>query len=141
MKGDKGDTGAQGLQGIPGITGERGPQGIQGVKGDTGPKGATGDQGLQGIDGPKGDTGVAGVSGYERVAGAADTWAPAAGAIKYEVQCPAPKKVLGGGVVTDNSLMSISSSGPTSDTMWEVIVSNKAGYQVPFRVYAICASV
>ena len=69
--------------------------------------------------------------------------------------CSAGKKILGGGVLYNNSGstppggiflvgtgdFTVIVSGPISDTQWAAIVRNNSGQGVTFFAYAICANV
>jgi hypothetical protein len=110
-------------------------------------------RGPQGQPGQDGTNGTNGVSGWEIVQFASnlppegDDYVGTAQGIS--VNCPAGKKVLGGGVTTDEWVNSIiRSSGPNAaGTQWKVIIqrtndgdSPNSG-NTPLRVYAICANV
>ena len=110
-------------------------------------------RGPQGQPGQDGTNGTNGVSGWEIVQFTSNL--PPEGddyvgtAQGLTVSCPAGKKVLGGGVTTDEWVNSIiRSSGPNAaGTQWKVIIqrtndgdSPNSG-NTPVRVYAICANV
>jgi hypothetical protein len=135
--GPQGDTGPQG---VPGPVGPQGDTGPQGPPGDTGPQGP---QGPPGDTGPAGPAGPPGLSGYERV-GHSEAM-PANIIAVRTLECPVGKRVLGGGVVNSASLpdqqfVSISESGPASDTAWRAVVVNENDHAVTFTWWAVCAT-
>jgi hypothetical protein len=113
----------------------------------------TGPQGPPGQDGTNGTNGTNGVSGWEMVQedfplppGAGDI----VGTAQQDVaNCPAGKKVLGGGITTDDWVNSIVRySGPNAaGTQWRVIIQRTNDGDSPFsgvteaHLYAICANV
>ncbi len=145
-KGDKGDIGAAGAPGAKGDTGATGSKGDTGAQGNTGaqglqgPKGDTGAQGLQGIQG------VSGVSGLERIVNTGNNVILAGNGERVTiVDCPAGKKIVGGGFVVFNATgrWLSSANGPTSDTQWAVALANISGNQISagtITVTAICAT-
>lgn len=157
LQGEVGPQGEQGLQGVPGPQGETGPQGPQGApgpqgpKGDTGPQGATGAPGAQGQTGATGATGPQGspgVSGYGHATVDATNQSLAAGAERvYLVDCPAGKKVVGGGGdVFGRSgppwLLTVSSAA--DDNSWVVVFVNTGdttAHASLIRVTAVCVEV
>ena len=109
--------------------------------------------GPQGPPGQDGTNGTNGVSGWEIVQFAGNLPPEGDGYVGtaqgITVNCPAGKKILGGGVTTDEWVNSIiRSSGPNAaGTQWKVIIqrtndgdSPNSG-NTPVRVYAICANV
>jgi hypothetical protein len=108
--------------------------------------------GPPGQNGTDGTNGTNGVSGYQIVS--FDSNLPPEGdgfsgtAQQIEATCPAGKKVLGGGVTTDQWVNSIVRfSGPVGDTKWDVIIQRTNDGDSPDKdnvgvhVYAICATV
>jgi Collagen triple helix repeat (20 copies) len=159
---DWNQTGPRGPQGMDGRTGQQGEPGPQGIQGVPGPKGDTGPQGIQGVPGPKGDTGPqgiqgppgpAGVSGYQIVV--AEVTVGLLSSNNVSVDCPAGKRVVGGGVrsgaaFSDNGTpayatgsrdMNVLDSFPVDADTWFV----RAYYGGPFTLadlaaYAICVN-
>ena len=122
-------------------TGPTGPTGPTGATGDTGAQGAQGVQGPQGTQGPEGASGpvgATGVTGYEIVVGP-----PArnnAVTVAY-ADCPAGKKVLGGGfnhVGNDDQVLSSNPAQFNSAWHWQVSLKTAQGGTT---AYAICANV
>lgn len=115
--------------GPPGPQGPQGPPGAQGPQGETGDQGPQGPQGVPGPTGPTGETGPpgpAGISGYEivRKSGAG------------RVDCPAGKKVLGGGIIPNDGPVMQSSPLWPDGTGWVAHGQTSGGIS-----YAICANV
>jgi Collagen triple helix repeat (20 copies) len=143
---------ADGTAGVAGPKGDKGDTGAVGPKGDTGAQGLKGDTGVQGdpgAQGPKGDTGAAGnagVSGYGRVVNTLTNQSLGAnGEVVLFANCPAGKRVVGGGVVVFNASgrWIVDTSGPTSDTQWAVALINITGSTITagtIQVTAICVS-
>jgi hypothetical protein len=93
--------------------------------------------GAQGPKGDKGDPGAAGVTGYELVNGA-DVWVkPGQFGVGY-VDCPAGKKVIGGGGGSEGSAP-ITLLGPYSNHQWAV--GARKGSAVNVAAWAYCANV
>ena len=91
-----GPQGEQGPQGPVGAVGPKGPLGPIGPAGAAGPQGPQGPAGLQGPTGPQGPVGPGGFSAVEMVHN--DVWYDVLDTQKTVVaQCPAGKKILGGG--------------------------------------------
>jgi len=137
--GVKGDPGPQGPKGDKGDKGEQGIQGLQGIAGTAGKDGADGQDGAPGAPGqpgPQGPPGPAGVSGYEVVSQSVPV--VGFGNTATDAGCPAGKKVLGGGVWTNHSL--ISRSAPFGNA-WAGAVNNPFIDGETITVYAICANV
>ncbi len=90
-----------GPQGLPGEPGPQGQPGAPGEAGPVGPAGPTGPGGPTGPTGAAGAPGPNGVSGYEVVENKTEDQALPllADTDVFEVQCPAGKKVLGGGAI------------------------------------------
>jgi hypothetical protein len=91
--------------------------------------------GPRGAQGPKGDPGISGVEYVEKAAPSI-----AAGAIGGTTAlCPAGKKALSGGGVTEESAPFIESF-PTGEG-WSVVVRNDTGHTIYLDVFAVCAKV
>jgi hypothetical protein len=137
-------TGPQGPAGPPGPAGPQGPPGPQGPAGLQGPAGSTGPAGPQGPAGPTGPAGPqgpAGVSGWELVRGATVT---ASGTYTAVANCPAGKRVLGGGGSQGQFLWFLDDSRPQNGgTGWQVEYSPGPGAPPSGigEAWAICASV
>ena len=127
-----------------GLVGPAGPAGPKGDRGDTGavgPKGATGQAGPVGARGPSGPSGVSGWSYLTKGASLSGESFKT-----VNVDCPAGKKALGGGVAVTSGLwaMRVIQSAPSgaAATGWLATVANDASnYTTSFYVWAICASV
>ncbi len=132
--------------GIAGPAGPQGPKGDTGEQGPAGPKGATGPKGAEGPSGPAGTRGPSGVSGWTYLT-AGETIKPGAAETKtWQVNCPAGKKALGGGVAIPypNLYARILQSAPSgaAATGWLVSVRNEyPNYTITAYVWVICASV
>ncbi len=133
--------------------------GVAGPQGDTGaagPAGATGPAGPRGTTGPQGSTGPDGVAGYEtirtRFAGVfiPDSNPNRGLSAVQTVDCPAGKRVIGGGYdLGTNSTqagtqraVTASMSAPTpSGSGWSVQLFNNGGFgvSIDLEVTAICA--
>jgi len=97
-----------------------------------------GRQGPAGPQGPKGDSGSPGISGYERVT----TYTPPLNAGQFataSAECPAGKKVLGGGPQFDSGLQVNESYA--LETQWKVVMKNPGPGSASFSVVAYCAVV
>lgn len=112
--------------------------------GATGPQGPAGRQGPAGPAGPQGPAGTSGVSGLEVVYLASGS---GPGATKEaEAQCPAGKKVTGGGaIVTGGSKATVTASAPgavPNPTSWYVEARQYEPSDVSWSViaYAVCAT-
>jgi hypothetical protein len=131
--------GPAGQQGPIGPVGPVGPVGPQGLQGEQGPQGEPGPQGLQGIQGP------AGISGLEIVQ--VNTAPQDTARIDVIIECPAGKKVLGGGYATagNNLNTSIAANGPATSSHWAVtaVTNDYPAIRVSWsmQAYAICANV
>jgi hypothetical protein len=121
-----------------------GPQGPQGPEGPAGPKGATGATGAQGpigLPGQTGQQGPPGISGLEyvvtgnSVAGKATEF--------WQADCPAGKKVLGGGVSsTEPTLVLVRESAALDfGAGWYVGVYNDRATAQNSFAWAVCATV
>lgn len=153
--GPPGPQGPAGPQGPPGPQGAVGPTGAGGAAGPTGPVGPVGPVGPTG---PVGPAGPPALSGYEIVTGEGPpTLVPGnfrgtAGA-GVGVDCPAGKRVIGGGGQgrvsgASGDQVSLTSSYPTQDGIsgWQVSVGltrEEIGNPIEFRAegFAICAVV
>jgi Collagen triple helix repeat (20 copies) len=125
-KGDKGDTGASGATGATGAQGDPGPQGIPGQAGDRGPQGDPG------------------MSGYQRVV-AFDGFGESLTTESRDVNCPAGKKVVGGGAefVDADRNVAISGSRAIDDDTWRVTATEvvETADSRWLDAYAICVNV
>jgi hypothetical protein len=106
----------------------RGPAGAPGPKGDAGAPGATGEQGAPGPPG---------VSGWQRVYDSRVVNGNSS--IDGSISCPAGKRVLGGGAYAPG--LTLVSSFPAADTIWNVEVRNTNAGAAAFYYYAICGVV
>ena len=130
--------------GLVGPAGPAGPKGDRGDRGDTGavgPKGATGQTGPVGARGPSGPSGISGWSYFTRGASLSGESFKT-----VNVDCPAGKKALGGGVAVTSGLwaMRVIQSAPSgaAATGWLATVANDASnFTTSFYVWAICGSV
>jgi collagen triple helix repeat protein len=130
-------------KGPKGDRGERGPAGARGPSGPTGPGGAQGSAGPQGPAGPAGPAGPNGVSGWTVVAKA--TTVPGNTVTTVQADCPAGRKVLGGGLTQTSAgplhPLLLRESGPTGlATGWFVAVVNESGTDRTADAWAICAN-
>ena len=130
-----------GLVGPAGPAGPKGDRGDRGETGAVGPKGATGLVGPVGARGPSGPSGVSGWSYFTKGASLSGESFKT-----VNVDCPAGKKALGGGVAVTSGLwaMRVIQSAPSgaAATGWLATVANDASnYTTSFYVWAICASV
>ncbi len=124
--------------GVVGPQGPAGPKGDKGLKGDKGDKGATG---AAGAAGPAGPPGPSGISGYQVVRVTPGVTGSLFSSV--EVDCPAGKKVLGGG----GNANGINGAGPflvvsapkADGTGWYLTVAPPSSLGV--SGYAICAFV
>jgi Collagen triple helix repeat (20 copies) len=134
-----GPSGPQGPKGDPGPQGPKGDTGLPGAQGPKGDTGAQGAQGIQGIQGQKGDKGDPGLSGYERVNG---PWVNVgAGSATGTLNCPAEKKVLGGGLDTFGGVrLETVYSYPVLGDKWAFHVHN-VGLAGGVRAVVVCANV
>ena len=88
--------------------------------------------------------GCTGLSGYQRISNAAVV--PANFTTTGTASCPAGKRVLGGGVVSNAatggelSLITIAQSYPATDSIWLASVSNRNGHALTFTWWATCAA-
>jgi hypothetical protein len=136
-----GSQGEQGPQGAAGPVGLKGPVGPIGPAGAAGPQGPQGPAGLQGPTGPQGPVGPGGFSSVEIISN--DVWYDIPDTQKTVVaQCPAGKKVLGGGFKFAPVLAPrIAESRPSADrTAWVVVAGQVTLEQGWLNVWAICAT-
>lgn len=131
------DWNIQGPAGQQGPVGTVGPVGPMGPQGEPGPQGDPGPQGIQGIQGP------AGISGWEVIqvnSGTLDQFR-----IDVTVDCPAGKKVLGGGFSTagNNQYAVVMANAPLGNDRWVVTLfqSDLTARLWSVQAYAICAYV
>jgi hypothetical protein len=104
-----------------------------------GPQGPKGDPGSQGPKGDQGDPGTPGISGYQLVSGA-DVTVPAGQFGLAYVDCPAGKKVIGGGGGSEGNAP-ITLLGPYVNHQWAVGVRNDGGIPEKIIAWAYCANV
>lgn len=136
----------QSLVWADGKAGTVGPQGAKGDKGDPGAQGPKGDTGAQGPKGDTGAQGVAGVSGYQQVLNVLSNQSLGAfGENVLFINCPAGKRVVGGGVVVFNAIgrWLNGTNGPTSETQWVVALENFSNTTITagqINLYAICVN-
>lgn len=98
LRGAAGPSGAPGPVGPPGEPGAQGPPGPKGEIGDAGLAGATGPQGPAGQPGPTGSMGPAGPDGVKGLVTITDHSEWNSNSPKFlEAECPAGKRLLGGG--------------------------------------------
>jgi hypothetical protein len=116
----------QAVGSLAGQRGPAGPTGQPGPKGDTGPAG------------PEGPAGRSGISGLEVVQSSV-VFVPANEARGVYAQCPAGKKVLGGGSDAGQAAM-LYSSRPAGEG-WSAVYRNQNAFQVAIYAYAVCAEV
>ena len=135
--------GPQGPQGPAGPEGPQGPQGPAGPIGpageQAGPAGPVGETGAQGPVGPAGDRGPGGSAGIEVVEVSVGN-AFLATDQSVLAQCPAGKKVIGGGFVQNPAAGKVGESRPTSDNTGWFVYANNLGASTPdIKAFAICA--
>ena len=116
------------------------PAGAPGAKGDKGDKGVNGDKGDKG---DKGDTGAPGLSEVEIVKSTSVSNSSDKG---VAANCPAGKKVIGGGGYTSTTTSTsvwVAISHPPTDTSWRAYGIEASGYAGNWTVtaVAICAKV
>jgi hypothetical protein len=94
------------------LDGKDGKNGAAGPKGETGAAGPQGPKGENGATGPQGPAGEDGVSGYESIGPALAPWkvdtdpgARQTGFHDIQVNCPAGKVAISGGLEATNNLM------------------------------------
>ena len=131
----------EGPQGPQGPQGPIGPQGAVGPAGPIGPAGAQGPQGPVGPAGAQGPAGPAGAAGYEVVSvNVEHNFFVTDEAVT--AQCPAGKKVLGGGHIMNPAVGRVGHSRPAnSNTAWYVYIDNLGGNTPFISAWAICANV
>jgi hypothetical protein len=137
--GQAGAPGSQGPQGPKGDTGPRGPAGPQGPKGPSGPSGPAGPTGPVR---PAGPSGPSGPSGWQVVT---NTLLYGAGIdAANEVDCPAGKKPLGGGVAGADGTLMVRQSAPAGahgDKGWFAEVVDTFDQSTDVTLWVICANV
>ncbi len=135
-----GPAGEPGPQGPAGTVGPQGPMGPIGPAGPAGPQGPTGPAGLQGPTGPQGAAGPGGFSGVEKIdADIWNAWADTDGTVV--AQCPAGKKVLGGGFTFHPIIGRVAESRPSADrTAWVVHYTHLGASQGWLGAWALCAN-
>ena len=134
--------GAVGPQGSQGSQGAMGPRGLTGPVGPKGLTGSTGPAGPAGPAGPQGPPGPTGVSGWQTVT-KTQTWGAGVDAAD-EVDCPAGKKALGGGVAGGIGILSVRQSAPggaLGDKGWFAEVVNTWTHPTSVTLWVICAFV
>jgi hypothetical protein len=89
--------------------------------------------------GPKGDAGAPGISGYQVVVGAQVSVPLGQFGFAF-ADCPAGKKVLGGGAVEEGNAP-ITLNGPYMDHQWAVGVRNDGGGPASIEAVVYCANV
>ena len=91
---------------------------------------------------PEQGKGPPGVRGYE--IRTVNVSVPSPSASQFDASCPSSKKVLGGGVRTNNSSVALFESFPKNDTTWRVGFKTGATGSSPspvdVTIYAICAN-
>lgn len=128
----------QGPQGEPGPAGTNGATGLRGPRGA---KGATGPAGSQGDPGPQGPPGLSNFGIHTTRTEGPEL--PSGAILTADIQCPAGRKVLGGGFYT-SWLTAVRSHPNGSGDGWIVMVQNQRNDTIllPFvEGYAICADV
>ena len=131
----------EGPQGPQGPQGPIGPQGPVGPAGPIGPAGSQGPQGPVGPAGAQGPAGPAGAAGYEVVSVMVEHNFFVTDEIVI-AQCPAGKKVLGGGHIMNPAVGKVGHSRPhNNNTAWYVYVDNLGGNTPFVSAWAICANV
>jgi len=137
-------TGAQGDQGPQGPAGPVGPQGPVGPIGPAGPAGPQGPQGPAGAQGPTGPQGPVGPGGFSdvEIVSASATYNFVDTEKSAVAQCPAGKKVLGGGFKFDPILAPrMAESRPSADrTAWVAHAGQLTLEQGSIFAWAICAT-
>ena len=133
-------------KGLQGSQGPQGPAGPAGARGEQGPPGPQGTSGLAGPAGAPGAPGAPGVSGLVYV----DAYSAfdATNRKSVTVQCPAGKKVIGGGASTvavdpDAPLAIVDSAPLNALNHWYAQAKESAPHGGNWRVVAIalCASI
>jgi Collagen triple helix repeat (20 copies) len=114
-----------------------GPQGAKGDPGAQGPKGDKGDQGATGGAGPAGPAGPAGLSGYEVITGPMGHVTN--GKALAAADCPAGKKVIGGGFSGVGAEI-IASGAKPDGSGWTVYANTNAAF-TSIVAQAVCAYV
>ncbi len=100
------------------------------------------DWNIQGQPGPQGPIGNPGVLGFYTRYNPGGACPDGFNCVAIAV-CDPGDAVTGGGfeqsVVSRDGSISVMQSRPTSDTIWQVILSNYSGSDVEYRAYARCA--
>jgi hypothetical protein len=126
---------------IGSLTGQRGPAGPSGEAGRRGPIGPIGATGPKGATGPAGPQGPSGIGGWEVVVSPTQT-VPGDTGDGTHVDCPAGKRVLGGGGSSATFSMDLVSSAPTDlGAGWAVLYQNRNTAPRTYYVWAVCAQV
>ncbi len=135
-----GPPGEQGPQGPAGPAGPQGPEGPVGPPGPAGPEGAAGSVGAQGPAGSQGPVGAGGFSDVEKVTVSVENaWAATTETVV--AQCPAGKKVLGGGAMFYPLVGRIAESRPSADrTAWVAVFANLGASTPSLTALAFCAN-
>ncbi len=134
--------GPQGPQGPIGPQGPQGPAGPAGPIGDAGAIGPVGPVGVQGTTGPIGPAGERGPGGSAGIEVIEVSIENAVGAEDQSLlaECPAGKKIIGGGFSQNPSNGNVGESRPTSDnTGWFVYVNDLWLSSPNIKAFAICA--
>jgi len=118
----------------------KGPKGAQGLQGPAGAQGPAGPAGPAGAAGPQGQPGLSGVVTVMAQSASDST------ADKFvDAQCPAGKRVVGGGagLFGAGGSVALDESWPLNDTTWRARGSevNATGVSWYVRAYVICAAV
>jgi hypothetical protein len=130
--------------GPAGPTGGVGPQGLKGDKGDKGDTGAQGPAGAVGPAGPTGPAGPAGTVGgtfeIRTLVSSFNSTSPKT----VTVDCPAGKRVLGGGGLTSigNGDVALYESRPVDSDTWQVSAAENTNLSSGWTLtgYATCVS-
>ena len=135
ITGADGNPGPIGPAGAAGPAGDQGPVGPIGPVGAQGPTGSAGAQGLKGITGLAGPNGVVGIEVVEVKVTVDFTLTD----YSNTVNCPAGKKLIGGGYAVVPQIGKVVSSRPEGETAWYIYLKNKGGFSPDVTTYAICA--
>jgi hypothetical protein len=134
-----GPQGAQGPQGAVGPQGPVGPVGPIGPAGAQGPIGPIGAAGPLGAVGPAGNAGAAGSAGLEVIEVSVNNPVLATDQ-QLLAQCPAGKKVIGGGFIQNPANGNVAENRPTTDrSAWYVYVTDLALNSPTIKAFALCA--
>jgi hypothetical protein len=135
ITGADGNPGPVGPAGAAGPAGDQGPIGPIGPVGAQGPTGNAGPQGLKGIAGLGGPSGVVGIEVVEVKVSVHFTLTD----YFTTVNCPAGKKVIGGGYAVVPQIGKVVASRPEGSTGWYVSVQSIGGVGPDVTTYVICA--